>query len=75
MFLIALRHLDSPEEAIIVNTNIGGDTVNRGAIVGAIMGAIHMKKGFPARWFDQLADRAAMEETVQQFVASVAKKQ
>jgi len=73
VFLLAYRHLNDPEEAIIVSTNLGGDTVNRGAILGAILGAVNKKSAFPARWFDQLHDKNAVAAQINKFVAAVSK--
>ncbi|EKD10332.1 ADP-ribosylglycohydrolase family protein [Limnospira platensis] len=54
---ILMRHGSNLEEAIIraVNDTQDNDTV--GAIVGAVMGALHGKEKIPNRWLSQLAGR------------------
>lgn len=47
---IVLKHFDNFEEAIIANTNLGGDNCHRGAFIGTILGVVHGKAGIPARW-------------------------
>ena len=39
LLYLALKYPDKPEQALIVNTNLGGDNVHRGAILGALLGA------------------------------------
>ncbi len=51
---LAWKYHDDPEKALIVNTNLGGDNVHRGAVLGALMGAAHGVEGFPERWRDGL---------------------
>lgn len=71
LLLIAARHLNDVEEAIIQNTNLAGDTTNRGAALGALLGAINGKKGIPARWINDLYNKQQWESTVQQFIAAL----
>lgn len=53
---LALKYHDDPKKALVVNTNLGGDNVYRGGVLGALLGAEHGKKGFPQRWVDGLLD-------------------
>jgi len=53
---LALKYHDDPENALIANTNLGGDNAARGAVLGALLGAAHGVEKFPARWIDGLAD-------------------
>jgi ADP-ribosylglycohydrolase len=53
---LALKYHDDPEKALAVNTNLGGDNVYRGGVLGALLGAEHGKAGFPPRWVDGLLD-------------------
>ena len=39
MLLLAFKYIDNPEAALIVNANLGGDNVHRGALLGALLGA------------------------------------
>jgi len=47
---LALKYRDHPEEALIVNTNLGGDNAGRGAVLGTLLGAAHGVERFPDRW-------------------------
>jgi ADP-ribosyl-[dinitrogen reductase] hydrolase len=51
---LALKYHDQPEQGLIVNTNLGGDNVHRGAVLGAILGAANGLEGFPQRWITGL---------------------
>jgi len=53
---IALKYHDDPEKALIVNTNLGGDNVGRGAVLGSLLGAACGMERFPQRWIDGLLD-------------------
>lgn len=53
---LALKYHDDPEKALVVNTNLGGDNVYRGGVLGALLGAENGKAGFPPRWVDGLID-------------------
>jgi len=51
---LALKYNDQPEQGLIVNTNLGGDNVHRGAVLGALLGAANGMKSFPQRWIKGL---------------------
>jgi ADP-ribosyl-[dinitrogen reductase] hydrolase len=51
---LALKYHDDPENALIANTNLGGDNAARGAVLGALLGAAHGVEKFPDRWIDGL---------------------
>jgi ADP-ribosyl-[dinitrogen reductase] hydrolase len=53
---LALKYHDDPEQALIVNTNLGGDNAARGSILGALLGASGGMARFPRRWIDGLVD-------------------
>lgn len=52
---LALKYADDPEAGLIANTNLGGDNVHRGAILGALFGAGPGCPAWPRRWVDRLA--------------------
>jgi ADP-ribosylglycohydrolase len=58
---LAMKYHDQPEEAMVVNTNLGGDNVHRGAVLGALLGAEHGASGFPQRWREGLVCRELLE--------------
>jgi ADP-ribosylglycohydrolase len=53
---LALKYHDDPENALIANTNLGGDNAARGAVLGAIMGACYGIEKFPCRLVDGLVE-------------------
>ena len=53
---LALKYHDQPEKALIVNTNLGGDNVARGAVLGSLLGASCGIESFPRHWVDGLVD-------------------
>lgn len=54
---ILMRHAHDPEEALIraVNDTMDNDTI--ASIVGAVVGALHGRKGLPHRWIEGLTGR------------------
>ena len=53
---LALKYQNLPEEGLIANTMCGGDNCGRGSVLGALFGAMHGMKGWPARWIDGLLE-------------------
>ena len=53
---LALKYHDEPEQALIVNTNLGGDNAARGSVLGAFLGASCGIERFPRRWVEGLID-------------------
>ncbi len=53
---LALKYHHDPQQALIANTNLGGDNAGRGAILGALLGAEHGLEKFPRRWVEKLVD-------------------
>ncbi len=51
---LALKYHDDPEKGLIANTNLGGDNVHRGAVLGALLGAQNGLEAFPGRWMKGL---------------------
>lgn len=56
VFLAAKYH-DNPEAGLIANTNLGGDNVHRGALLGAFLGAANGLEAWPSRWRDGLVEK------------------
>lgn len=74
MLLLAYKYLHDPEEAMVINANLGGDTVHRCAVLGAILGAIHGIKCFPEKWMKGLANYEKSEEAIQKFATQAIEK-
>jgi ADP-ribosyl-[dinitrogen reductase] hydrolase len=53
---LALKYHHDPEQALIVNTNLGGDNAGRGSVLGALLGAAHGVEKFPDRWIQGLLE-------------------
>lgn len=51
---LALKYQDAPEKGLIANTMCGGDNCGRGAVLGALLGAVNGLGGWPFRWLDGL---------------------
>jgi len=47
---LALKYHDRPEQGLVANTNLGGDNVYRGAVLGSLLGAANGLEAFPSRW-------------------------
>jgi ADP-ribosyl-[dinitrogen reductase] hydrolase len=56
---LAMAHADSFEDAVLSNTNLGGENCHRGSALGAIMGAAVGESGIPARFIDGACPAAA----------------
>jgi ADP-ribosyl-[dinitrogen reductase] hydrolase len=54
---LALKYGDRPEEGLIANTNLGGDNVHRGGVLGALLGVQNGVAGWPKRWLDGLHEK------------------
>lgn len=69
LLYLAYVHASDPEAALIANTNAGGENCHRGSALGALMGAAHGMKAWPARWADALVPAAAIREEAEGFVS------
>lgn len=58
MFYLAYEFHDDPKRGILANTNCGGENCNRGAALGALLGAggVHSGAFIPQEWKDELRD-------------------
>jgi ADP-ribosylglycohydrolase len=51
---LGLKYHQNSEKGLIVNTNLGGDNVYRGTVLGALLGAANGIEAFPERWIKGL---------------------
>ncbi len=72
---ILARHGDNPEEAIVRAVNDTKDNDTAAAIAGAAAGALHGRKGLPARWISALLGRTTADDDWQVFELIEAAKQ
>jgi ADP-ribosylglycohydrolase len=53
---LALKYHDRPEEGLVANTNLGGENVHRGSVLGCLLGAENGPDAWPKRWVDGLLE-------------------
>jgi ADP-ribosylglycohydrolase len=61
---LALRFANQPQEALVTNALLGGDSAARGLLLGLVMGASHGQSWLPAPWLQDLAARAEIQSLV-----------
>jgi ADP-ribosyl-[dinitrogen reductase] hydrolase len=71
MLYLAYRHAGSFEDAVLANTNVGGENCHRGAALGALMGSALGEKAIPPRLIEGLAESAAIRREIDAFCDSV----
>jgi ADP-ribosylglycohydrolase len=59
---LAYKYHHEPFKALCVNTNLGGDNVHRGMVLGAILGL--QSDVIAKQWFIQLSDHASIAQEV-----------
>jgi len=59
------------ENTLLSGINVGGDADTTGAMMGAMLGALHGWTAFPDEWHEGLEDRAQLEEEARAFVTAV----
>ena len=55
LLYLAYKYADSLEEALVANTNVGGENCHRGAVLGALMGAAFGQSAIPLRFQTNLS--------------------
>lgn len=59
---LAYKYLNDPWDGLKANTNLGGDNVHRGNVLGAILG---LQSGTVAdQWFEKLLDHKVIEQEI-----------
>lgn len=53
---LALKYHDQPEEGLVANTNLGGENVHRGSVLGCLLGAENGPQAWPPRWTEGLLE-------------------
>jgi len=62
------KYWDQPEAALLANTNLGGDNVHRGAVLGVLLGLVHGQT--VERWYSALVDREQIDQEIHQLMES-----
>jgi ADP-ribosylglycohydrolase len=62
---------DSFEDAVLANTNVGGENCHRGAALGALMGAAVGESGIPTRLIQGLAAHDEIKKEIDSYCAAV----
>ena len=65
---LAWKYADDFEAGIIANANVGGDNCHRGAVVGALLGAVGGLTGIPSRFVDRLHDSVLLRQQLDALV-------
>ena len=68
MLYLAYKHAGSFEEAVLANTNAGGENCHRGAALGALMGAAHGRSGIPDALVEGLHDSKAIGGEIEAYI-------
>ena len=56
---LAYKYADKTEAGLLANTNLGGDNVHRGTVLGAILGLANGNS--PSDIYDELRDKEMLE--------------
>jgi ADP-ribosylglycohydrolase len=65
---LAYKYAAEPKQALLINTNLGGDNVHRGAVLGVVLGLINAAT--IDEFFDQLTDQELLSAEINRlFVA------
>lgn len=65
------RYSNSFEDAVLTNTNVGGENCHRGAALGALMGFSVGASGIPERFKAGLHDSANIAKEINDFVTAL----
>ncbi|MGC8120225.1 ADP-ribosylglycohydrolase family protein [Marinobacter sp. VGCF2001] len=69
---LAYKYRNDPWLALRVNTNLGGDNVHRGMVLGAILGLTN--DDVANEWFDQLVEHRAIGREIAALISSATQK-
>jgi ADP-ribosylglycohydrolase len=65
---LAWKYADDFENAVISNTNVGGDNCHRGAVIGALVGGAVGLSTIPPRYVDQIDDATRLRSQIDSIV-------
>jgi ADP-ribosylglycohydrolase len=64
---LACKYQNDPWQALRVNTNLGGDNVHRGIVLGTLLGL--QSDAVATRWFEQLADHKLIAQEIEALIS------
>jgi ADP-ribosylglycohydrolase len=63
LLFLAHRYSEDPKEALIANTNVGGENCHRGAALGALLGlSMDATQSWPEEWVSKLHDQTIIKQ-------------
>jgi len=62
LLYLAYKYHQHPRQALLVNTNLGGDNVHRGIVLGTLLGLINAAT--VNEWFEQLVDHEQLTDEI-----------
>jgi ADP-ribosylglycohydrolase len=65
---LAYKYAATPKQALLANTNLGGDNVHRGIVLGALLGL--MTGEALSAWFDQLTQHLEIKREIDALLAN-----
>ena len=65
---LAYKYRDDPWQALRANTNLGGDNVHRGIVLGSLLGLLNNEVS--TRWFDQLVDATDLDAEITALISA-----
>jgi ADP-ribosylglycohydrolase len=65
---LAYKYADIPQQALLANTNLGGDNVHRGIVLGVLLGVINGE--ILSGWFDQLTQHHEISREISALLAT-----
>ena len=71
IFYLAFKYADNIGQALAVNANLGGASCERGAILGALLGAMNGSEELPLNWVESLAEYGRYDTLCDQLAAAV----
>jgi ADP-ribosylglycohydrolase len=64
---LACKYQNDPWQALRVNTNLGGDNVHRGIVLGTLLGL--QSDVVATSWFEQLADHKLIAQEIETLIS------
>lgn len=68
LLFLAAKYADNAEEALLANTNVGGENCHRGFALGALMGAALGREKIPAHLIDGLVAKDELAKEIKDYV-------